>query len=464
MNLVAKPARLRTVHTIVLGFQATPIKPMPKNWRLWTSGYAAPHAYRMVFGGACIYWGCRNAFGDIYPRGHDFSIYKQFALTRKTGHVSQKFIAKWLKGYRKVSVAQAVRRYKGALEGLFNGIAQNPHGLIITYTNAAAMRVDTRAGRTYLNEWDRHVYPTREYSFGQYWDFTVNPCRSFRDFAEWYYNKLLGTFDDCIYWDNMFLKSDFNTVLTNAYRLPDGYVQPATSLWDERALVRRTAVLDTELHKPDLNMIHMTNTAIAPVLAFARIDLDLEDKYGSSPFQSRFSRAFLLTEAIGRQFGNVPVGLLGLFSKSPARLAWIQRTYAGVMLTLEIRGWEWDPVYAESLTRLMAFGYGMPSTKTWDYWRRNYPMRVYGDKTSSIVVAKRKGGQAVVVVCDWGHGGMIRVRLNRAAVHLPGRLSVINMETKKNVRVTAGGEIVFHLKKDDFKMLLVKAAGAEVGH
>jgi hypothetical protein len=464
MNLVAKPARLRTVHTIVLGFQATPIKPMPKNWRLWTENAGVAGAIHTVFAGACIYWGCRTAFGDIYPRGHDFSIYKQFEMARRTGKINWAFVKQWLAGYAGVTPTIAAHRYGPAINGMFSSMAGHPQE-VVTYTNPAAMRVDTRAGRTYLNEWDRHVYPTRQYYRGEYFDGTVNPCRSFRDFAEWYYQKMLSTFDDGIYWDNMFLKSDFNTVLTNAYRLPDGYVQPATTLWTQRALVRRTAVLDAQLHKPDLNMVHMTNSAIAPELSFARIDLDLEDKYGSSPFQTRFSRAFLLTEIAGRQFGNIPLGLAGFNGSTPRQLVWAQRTYAGVALTMEIRGWDSaGSCYFRNYGRLVKFGYGTRVTKTWDYWRRDYPMRVYGDKTSSIVVAKRKGGQAVVVVCDWGHGGTIRLRLNRTALHLPGHLSVINMGTKKTVRVTAGGEIVFHLKKFDFKMLLVNAAGAEAGH
>ena len=468
MNLVAKPARLRTVHTIVLGFQATPIKPMPKNWRLWSLNYHLPSCYNVCYVGACLYWGCRTAFGDIYPRGHDFGIYKQFELARRTGKINWTFVKQWLAGYKWVPghVRRSPSVYYGpSIRDLFGGLADHPQTVIV-YTNPAGMRVDTRAGRTYLNEWDRHVYPTRQYSRGEYFDFSVNPCRSFRDFAEWYYQKMLSTFDDGIYWDNVFLKSDFNTVLTNAYRLPDGYVQPATTLWTTRALIRRTAELEAQLGKPDRNMCHMTNTAIAPILAFARVDLDWEEHVGEAPFQDRFSRAFILTESVGRQFGNVPVVLSDMHGSDPKKIAWALRTETGVVLTFELKKWpSWAKAgtYRNNFARLIRFGYGTPRTRTWDYWRRNYPMRVYGDKTSSIVVSKREGhgaGEAIVVVCDWGHGGTIRLRLNRTALHLPGHLSAINMETKKPVRVTAGGEIVFHLKKDDFKMILVKTARA----
>ena len=460
LNLVAEAARLKTAHKIVLGFQATPIKPMPKDWRRWSFNDDLPGCYHVCYVGACYYWGALTAFGDVYPRGHDWSIYKQFARTRRTGKIPYAFIQRWLAGYRAPTPSDA-RQYGPSVRDLFSGLADHPQAVIV-YTNPAAMRVDTRAGRTYLNEWDRHVYPTRRYVHGEYFDFTVNPCRSFRDFALWYYHKMLTTFDSGIYWDNVFLKSDFNTVLTNAYRLPDGYVQPATTLWSTRALIRRTAEMDAQLGLPDRNMCHMTNTAIAPILAFARVDLDWEEHISERPFQDRFSRAFILTESIGRQFGNVPVVLSDMHGNNAKKIAWALRTETGVVLTFELKKWpSWTKAgtYRNNFARLIRFGYGTRRVKVWNYWRHGYPLRVTGDKTSSLVVAKRNGDEAVVVVCDWGHGGTIRVKLNRKELHWSGRVTAINMETKRPVGEAPlrGNEIEFHLKKFDFIMLLVKA-------
>ena len=459
LNLVAKPARLATVHRILLGFQATPIKPMPRNWRLWTA-FGPPGGASVDVVGSCFYWGALTPFGDIYPRGQDFSIYRQFARTRRTGKIPWGFIKHWLAGYRAPVPRWASRwasQHGPSVTGLFCALARHPRTVIL-YTNSAAMRPDTRAGRTYLNEWDRKVYPKHEYSYGEYIDESVNPCRSFRDFAVWYYDKILTTFGDGIYWDNMFLRSDPNTVLTDAYRLPDGQVQPALPLWSQRALVRRTAVLDYELHRSNRNMVHMTNVAIAPVLAFARADLDLEMHYGESPFQDRFSRAFLLTESIGRQFGNVPFVLNGLDGQDRKELTWAGRTEAGVLLTFELRGQNLGPdmgAYSRGYARLVRFGYGRPGVRVWNYWRRGFPMKVGGDKTSPIIVGKP--GRALIVVCDWGHGGVIRLKLNRRVLHLPSRLSATDMRTKQPLPVSRAGNVVaFPLKKYDFKMLLVK--------
>ncbi len=457
LNLVAKPTRLKALHRIVLGFQATPIKPMPKNWRLWTFGRAEPNGYNQCFLGACYYWGALTPYSDIYPRGQDFNIYRQLAAARRTGKIDSAFIKKWLAGYKYPKYqSQAYFRlqYRASVEYAFRELANRPEGVLI-YTNSRGVRFDTPEGRTFLNEWDRNAFPTHQWPYGGAVAYDLDPVKSFRDYAMWYYRKMLTTFDDGIYWDDIFLQSDFNTVCTDAYRLPDGFVQPSAGLWDMRALIRRTAVLDQELGKPNTNMVHMTNTAIAPILAFARQDLDWEMHNGDADYQDRFSRSFILTESIGRQFGNVPVVLSeNSGTSNPKKMAWVQRTEAGVLLTYELRIWDGYPAYWNNYQRLVNFGYGTPAVKVWNYWRPGYPMKVTGDKTSSIILSKP--GQALIVVCDWGHGGDIHLKPDRAVLHLPRRLTATDMENKNTVTVTAGGTIACRLKKHDFRVLLVK--------
>ena len=74
---------------------------------------------------------------------------------------------------------------------------------------------------------------------------------------------MFTTFADAVYWDDIFPQSNFDTVGTDAYMLPGGTVQPSAGIWNMRALVRSGAVLAHELGKPNRNMVHITNTAIA---------------------------------------------------------------------------------------------------------------------------------------------------------------------------------------------------------
>ena len=481
LNLVAKPTRIRKARKIVLGFQATPIKPMPPHWRLWTSH--GPHpmmarhwrlwatdrflrrrlgGYSQVYLSSCFYWGSLTPSRDFYPRGGDFSIYRQLARARRTGKIDRWFIRKWVSGYPEHPLeARWTGQYRWSIPRSFRAMAAKPHGVLV-YTNARGIRFDTPEGQTYLDEWDRHAFPKRRWPYGGGGDVALDPVRSFRDFAVWYYQKMLSTFADAIYFDDIFFQPNFkaNTVGTEAYKYPDGSVQPSMGLWNMRALIRRAAVLAQEMGKPNANMVHMTNSAIAPILAFARQDVDCEMRAGENAYQDRFSRAFLQTEAIGRQFGNVPYVLAENYGPDPRKVAWAIRTQAGVMLTFELKllwgNWNrhYSACYWKNYDRLVKFGYGTPRVKVWNYWRHGYPLEITGDKTSSIILSKP--GQALIVVCDWGHGGLIHLRLDHKVLLLPGRLTATDLETHRPLAVTAGGRIVFHLRKHDFKILLAK--------
>ncbi len=63
-------------------------------------------------------------------------------------------------------------------------------------------------------------------------------------------------------------------------------------------------------------------------------------------------------------------------------------------------------------------------------------------------------GQALIVVCDWHHGGVARLRLLQPPLRLPSQLKAQDLETNKAVKV-ASGMILLPLKKNDFRVLLV---------
>ena len=275
----------------------------------------------------------------------------------------------------------------------------------------------------------------------------------------WYWKKMLTTFDDGIYWDNTFLVSNFNPITSDAFVLPDGQVQPSAALWDKRALVRRGAVLADELGKPNRNMVHMTDGAIAPILSFATSQLGWENHAGDSDFQDRFSRDYIQTVNIGRQFGNDPIVLTvnQIRTSDVQKKNWINRTAAGVMLTHEIkpllRQYPTDPFF-ENYDRLVNFGYGQPGVTVYNYWDKStFPAQVSGD-TSSIIASKP--GHAMMVICDWGGGGNMQVKLDTKVLSLNGALKVTNAETGEPLTVS-GNMISFTLKKHDFEVIQIDA-------
>jgi hypothetical protein len=460
LNLISTPTKISAARQIVLGFQATPVKPMPQNWRLWTvgarGGVNPPGSYHQAFLGSGWYWGTLTAAADIYPRKQDFSLYDEFAKTRKTGEIDKAFLEKWLAGYPQPDVTTPQNR-RNHINGGFNQMKQQPDG-VLCYTNGRGVRLDTPEGQTFLDEWHRDAFTKRDWPFGGATYYDLDPVESYRDYAMFYYKKMYDTFDDAIYWDDIFLQSDFDTIGTAAYVRPDGNVQPSAGLWDMRALIRRAMVFGQEEGKINGNMVHMTNTAIAPILSFARTQADWEDRSGDADFQDRFSRDFLQTESIGRQFGNVPIVLNLIRGSDEAKLDWAYRTCAGVMLTHELKPWgrkygKPDPFW-ENTDRLRAFGYGTPQVKVWNYWQSDFPAKISGE-TSSLLLSKP--GSTLLIVCDYGDGGDYKVKLDAGVLGLKGKLTAKDAESGAALAVSPAGEIAFNLKKHDFKVIEVVA-------
>jgi len=293
---------------------------------------------------------------------------------------------------------------------------------------------------------------------------------SFRDYAVWYYRKMLETFVDHVYWDDIFMQSCFDLVGTEAYELPDGTVQPAAGLLDMRELVRRTAVMQHEMGRTaQANQPHITNTAIAPILSFAGSHLTWEDRVGEMDYQDRFSRDYIRAEGIGRQHGNVPfvLHLAGqLFSpkddQGKARRKWLDRTFAGVCLVHELRHNGRTEILDAMLQALYDYGYGDDAVRVFNYWEEDLPVRVSRPDASHLIVTRP--GSAMVVVCDFGSGGDVLLTLDLKRLAMAGKPSAVDVETGQTLEVTADGGVKFPLKKHDFKLVRIAGQTKEGTH
>jgi len=207
------------------------------------------------------------------------------------------------------------------------------------------------------------------------------------------------------------------------------------------------------------NQVHITNTAIAPILAFAGTHLTWEDRSGDQDFQDRFSRDYIRAESIGRQHGNVPFALLLIHGPDPQRVAWARRTCAGVMLAHEIRPIGVIEDHEKNLATLYDFGYGTDATQVFNYWQTDVPVRVSRDDVAFLVVAKP--GRVLVLVCDYGEGGEVVLSPDRQALGLAGQLAAVNAETNEPVPVMAAGAVKVTLKKHDFQLIRIESRGGQ---
>ncbi len=465
MNLFAKPIQLKESRKITMAFQATPVKPMPKNWRRRQASWSFPtNFYKYVdyairFYGSSLCQGGVCGSDDLFPRNRDHSLWEMYGQIRKTGVIPKGYLEKWLAGYPKNS-PRTMDVYRREINfGLHNArwsrkpsTTKNDLGgmtdLAVTfYTNARGQRIDIPESRTFLDDWFREDFQESRKtppSYGASKAYSVTPVESYRDFAITRYKKMIETGAcDNIYWDDMFLAANENYGgSTDAYIMEDGRLQASFGVFDLRELTKRTAIMQLELGRVPNNMVHMTNAAMVPICAFVQQNLDWEDNLGSNPFQQRYTREYLRATTIARQFGNLPAGL-GLLSGDKKVLEYCTETGAGVAITHEIQ-WTLGSARSKDFRFMMEnfyqFGYGQDDkVQVLNYWDKNYPVKVSGAENSSILL--RKGDEFYLVICNFGE----KADLTAEITDIPG-FTAVDANTNKPLSVK-GNKVPFTLKK-----------------
>jgi len=462
VNFVTRPTKLDAPREIVFGLQATPAKPMPEqpvNWRRWLCNYFdSPKVQPFQIIGATFYYGLMS--DGFYPRDHDLSIYEALSKARDTGEYNADFVAKWMEGYKPYGIQPDTDQWRFFEAHIRSGMssaagARRPQGWLWTpYTNPRGMGYQMAEWPTFQDEWVSFPYLERSKSGGLAYD--ICPGRSFQDAALWYYREMMKCFDG-IYWDNLFMAANYDTVAGGAWVDEKGRVHPGMGLWAMRDLVKRAAVLFNEEGRPVFsNVVHMTNTNIVPILSFANINLDWEWQYGKRDFQDRFAPDLTVAETIGRQCGNIPLILAGGFydDKDPA-WEWCMRTRLGVCLVHEIRVWDWHPAFHyEMYGKLFNFGYGDKDCRVYNYWDEGFPLEVAGCNAKGIVMVK--GPKAIAIVTDYGEGGTCTLKLDLGKLGLPATVKPSDFETGEAMTGMAPGEVTFPLKKHDFRAVLLE--------
>ncbi|MCD6361369.1 MAG: hypothetical protein J7M38_10985, partial [Armatimonadetes bacterium] len=460
INFITKTTALDAERTFEFGLMASPAKPMPSkpvSWRRWISHYYPdiPDIQPYSIVGSNPYYGCLSY--DLYPLERDFSIYDAFSRARDTGERDFDFVAKWLQRYPKYigddpdRMEYYTRHVRAGMVTAAN-MKRSEGWLWTPYTNARGMGFGIEEWPVFQDEWIRRAYYKRVTTGGVGYD--IQPVESLRDAAMWYYREMLRCFDG-IYWDNVYMAANRDTIAGNAWVDEKGVVHPGMGLWDMRELMRRTAIMLNEQGRSVYpNVPHMTNTNIVPLLSFATVNLDWEWRYGKSDFQDRFTWDLTVAQTIGRQCGNIPMILGGGHTpRDDPAYPWMTRTRLGVCLVHEIRVWDHGPPeHYEMYGKLFEFGYGLPECRVYNYWDEGFPLAVSGVEGKGIVIVN--GNRAVAVVTDYGDGGECTLELDLKAVGLPATVRPTNFETGDAMTAAAPGVVTFPLKKHDFRAVL----------
>lgn len=363
VDLINKPGHLTRTHKIIFGLQASPTKPMPKDWR---SNVAIPGIDAGVH---CAPWGA-HACPDKYPDNADFRVVDEIIKVRQTGvlnpdafikldndrsphyksmtnHQDTTWLA-WVMSVAKVNQAfalEADKAAKGYIEGallvpyryhvdggkhdvndIWKTVSKEPmypervvkkikNAPLAIYFEEHASTIVNDEWVVYQDEWrGRRVHKTRSEYVPEPPEATNNfgvgrqsfPA-SYRDFALWYANEWMKR-GVSIYSDNVYMHMQDNPLTSEAFIDDDGDLQPAARIWDLREYHKRMWQLAQEWNSknppfPIVLVHHMSNSMLLPVHTWNNSMLDIE-----YPFRSRvpdpFPAEYLLAQATGHQTGS----------------------------------------------------------------------------------------------------------------------------------------------------------------
>jgi hypothetical protein len=437
LNLIAAPSKLSRERTLRFALQATPAKPMPEtpyNWRRWwaTRTEKDVEDVQIAFWGGNGYWGGRHFASSVFPDGKDFTYWEKLAEQRRTGKLDKEFEKQWFDRYASLTKEQQ-NQFLPAMKSGFEWSSFTPantpetkkYQYVIPYLNARGAHVleNRDFGNTYLDEWQRtgiadpawprlsdFDHPTRQKGWATWYH--VEPVPSRIDMLLYYHKKMLETFADGIYWDNMFLGASYIPAEAGGpgYVDDNGKPQPGVNLMAFRSLVRRAAVMMHVMGKRPLLYIHMTNVNLVPMLSFGTLNLDwewrdqgqemlkdLQDRLGADR-----DTGLILAQSLGLQAGNISIGI-DRFSppkNSGVTREWLFRTVMAVCFPHEIKIYQGTKDVTFVQNELAKFGYGLPDCRVHRYWEDGFPLQTEGAKMHALVLSR--GGKALIALGNYG--------------------------------------------------------------
>lgn len=466
VNLVQQPLTLSERRTIVFGLMATPAKPMPANWR----AIGRRDGERILFSMPTLF-GIPSAYGGRYPFNHDYSIMDQVHQNRAKDSkpLKREECAKIADEWVQRNVAnrpEAVDGWRDSFRsrvegGLGRFAGSGSRGLVTVYFDEFhGTSLLHEEASIYNAEWDANgpwgpAYGSRRFQilYGQpgkdwmthprwSWQWRIRSEKlpqSYQDFACWYGAQWLRR-GMGLYFDNTFPRYVLDPLVSDAYFLPNGRIQPAAGIWSHRAYLRRIWTMHQQLRQPEtpqIMMLHMTNTHIAPYMVWNEANLDLEwQMRRQEMFQGKFSPELLRAESLGLQTGNIPVAI-GTISGGSVSEEWLadnKNIYSRALvlgfLVHEIKPGITTAYYPKVVDD---FGYGLKDCSVVNYWDENPLLQVSDDLCKWLLL--QRNGKSMLVLCTWNKADSdVQVRIDPALLG-HGVTGPVDAETNEALKV-----------------------------
>ena len=457
LNLINN-APIKREREIVFALLATPVKPMPEDWRAWSDNYAnfkLPGRKFLQALYAGMYFGMPFDCSGRYPAFEDYEVIRKLDETRKTGIIDKDFIEKYVNRLAKASSKDVPANRKGKermrimLQCGFNQMkslsTQKKNTLMYYYTCCYENGKLLPEFPVYKDEWE---YRRK-----------MSPVKSWRDYAIYYDSKMIDAGFDGIYLDNTAFAVKWCWPTGDGYIDDKHNIRPSFGLWRMRSYVKRLATMFAEKKKDPFIFVHDTNSLSLASFSFATATMDLEWKYGNKDYQDRYSADYLLAMDTGRQGGFFPTAIDGIISK-PDKKAWITRTMLACFLpheiqpTIGIGGGSDLKTLRNAYKIIWDFGKAELDSKFIGYWDENTPAKPQSGNL--LVSGYLRKNKMLLVIGNYGGNGEIPIKIDCKKLGFKSIDNAVNSETQKNLKLVDDNTLILKIKKHDLALIELK--------
>jgi len=457
IKLIDTPLKLTSAHKIIFGIQASPTKPMPRDWR-------RPKQLIPAHGGSNPYWAMAPAYAGKYPTGNNWDIVKEMLKTRNTGKVDSQMLDAWLDEQYGDLSPKVKKYYRNHLRGGFYGmLAKQRKEPKLLYFEEHNQDRTSPEWVVFQDEWGLKSFTGRTW-YKKIDDMSritgtgirITTPKSYQDFAVWNAAKW-NRYGIGIYSDNNFPRNSYDVNASNAYIRSDGQIQPSAGIWDMRNYHKRMWIaqkqIQTQTKYPLRKSMHITNGMIIPIVGWSDILLDLEWAWKGG--LAAFPPELLEIESTGGQTGAYPhvhyfiVGSRNLFPngyKKPFNLH-MARAEWGMRIIYDILRYPKYKVNFDQWNKIVhAFGYGTDNCKVSNYWNENYPVKTNSDLVKSLLL--ENNGKYMLIVQAWNEKPILAtITINKKQI-----IKAVNAETNKDLTVQ-NGKIELSLKRYGMRII-----------
>ena len=441
LNLISGEFTLKEPRKIVFAFQATPVKPLPQDWR--TRVYD--------FGDSFQEWQCGDKKGvprmaAPVPWTFDVERCRKMAKKHRAGN-------------------RILSKYRPPV------IPYGRHNQVFPRQMPEA--------RYFAEHWQRKG------SWHIYYDKTLN---------DYWIHKLAEWIESCdldgYYSDNTRPAVCFNVEAGRGYRLPDGRVQPGYNVFGTRRYFLRMRAVFAEHGKQGWIVTHMTHNMVMPWLGACDMALDGEDHH----IEPRQNRTWLDAWPLERLRAVLP-GALGVSvtfkPEFPPPYRWeeghryafepVWRSYAGGLLLhdcVPMSGWRLPGTWLVGRDR---FAIGSLGVRFLGYWDQENGVRC---ETAGRYVSGwlRPGRLLLLVLGLQRHGDQkpAAIRIDWQKLGLPkpeewyvydaeslgfyscldeatGEPTVVNVGRRPGIGLTAEGTLSVTVGRHDYRQIIIQS-------